>query len=158
MSYSMLCLLGLGFFVNVCPCFVVSSVCPPMFCLLGLGFVVFVCLGFVLSSVCLYWVCHVWYIHKPIINVHYVYDLLYLMSGVCCVQCLFVQGLSCLVFVCLGFVIVPLKNTKHKQHLKYLVFVVPYVQGLLCLLFVCLGFVMYSASLSRVCHVYCLSV
>ena len=29
------------------------------------------------------------------------------MSRVCCVQCLPVRGLSCLVFVCIGFVMAP---------------------------------------------------
>ena len=75
------------------------------------------------------------------------------------VQCLYVQSLSCLVFVCLRFAMSgTFIDLKYHYCLLCLGFVISYVQGLLCLVFLCLGFVMSSVCLSRICNIYCLSV
>ena len=64
-----------------------------------------------------------------------------------------VEALSCLVFVCLGFVMSStFINLKHHLCFLYVGFVISYVMGLLRLVFVCLGIVMSTVCLCRVYH------
>ena len=82
----------------LCPPFVMSIVCYIR-CLL--------CPPFVMSAVC--YVCPLLCLVFVMSAVCYVRRLLFrpFVSGVCYVHCLSVLGLSCLVFVCPGFDILP---------------------------------------------------
>ena len=106
----------------LCPPFVMSAVCYvprllcPPFAMSALCYVCpLICPQFVMYAIC--YVCHLLcslFVMSAVCYVCCLLCLLFVMSSISYVRCLSVQGLSCLLFVLLGFDIAPSNNRMNR--------------------------------------------